>query len=81
MLDKERQKASFGKRDLSQVIYGGKEDFDLFLRRQSIVDNDPVLKFDPSFLHQSRHYMMEEMGKKVLRISEYQKEFPMDGSS
>ena len=29
------------------------------MKRQQVVDNDPVLKFDPSFLHQSRHYMME----------------------
>ena len=81
MLNKERQKASFDKRDLSQIIYEGKEGFDLFLRRQSIVDNDPVLKFDPTFLHQSRRYMMEEMGKKTIRVSEYQKEFPLDGSA
>ena len=81
MLDKERQKASFSKKDLSLVIYDGQEGFDLFMKRQSIIDNDPVLKFDPSFLHQSREAMMEVMGKKVLRVSEYHNLFPLDGTS
>ena len=73
MLEEERRKASFNKRDLSLVIYGGQEGLDLFLKRQSIVDNDPVLRFNPSILHQSRHDKMEDMAKKVLKISEYHK--------
>ena len=51
------------------------------MKRQSIVDNDPVLKFDPSFLHQSRESMMEVMGKKTLRFSQYHNYFPLDGTS
>ena len=81
MLDKERKKASFNKRDLSHVIYDSKEGFELFLKRQSVIDNDPVLKFDPSFLGQSREYMMDVMGKKLLRVTEYHDLFPLDGTS
>ena len=81
MLEDERQKATFNKKDLSLVIYDGKEGFDLYLKRRAIVDTDPVLKFDPSFLHQSRHDMMDVMGKKMLRLSEYHNEFPLDGTA
>lgn len=54
MLEQERKKASFNKRDLSHLIYGGKEGLETFQKQQAIFDNDPVLRFDPSFLHRSR---------------------------
>jgi len=68
MFEAEKKKASFNIRDLSEVIYGGKEGFEEYLKQQTIVDKDPVLKFDPSFHHQSRHHMMEIMSKKLLRL-------------
>ena len=42
---------------------------ELYLKRRATIDNDPELKFNPSFLHQSRHSMMEAMGKKMLRVT------------
>lgn len=68
MFEAERKKASFDKRALSELIYGGKEGLEEYLRQQSIIDKDPVLQFDPTFLHQSRHEMMEVMSKKLLRL-------------
>ena len=81
MLEEERKKASFNKKDLSLIIYDGQEGLDLFLKRQSIVDNDPVLRFNPAMLHQSREAMMDHMGKKVIRLSENHNYFPLDGSA
>lgn len=54
MLDPERKKASFDKVNLSHLIYDGPQGLATYLHQQSIIDNDPVLNFDPSFLHQSR---------------------------
>lgn len=47
MFEAERKKASFNKKDLSELIYGGKEELESYLKKQSIVDTDPVLKFNP----------------------------------
>ena len=80
MFEAERKKASFNKRDLSEIIYGGKEGLEDFLRQQAIVDKDPVLRFDPSFLHQSRHEMMDIMSQKLLRLHEYNNVFKLDGN-
>jgi hypothetical protein len=81
MLEAERKKASFNKRDLSHLIYDGPQGLSTYLKQQSIIDNDPVLMFDPSFLHQSREKMMEHMSRKVLRLHEYHDIFPLDGSA
>jgi hypothetical protein len=68
MFETERKKASFNKRDLSELIYGGKEELENYLQQQSILENDPVLRFNPEFLHQSRHDMMDIMSKKLMRL-------------
>ena len=62
------------------MIYDGEEGLKTYLKQQAIVDNDPVLRFDPSFLHQSREKMMEIMSKKLLRLHSYHDVFPLDGS-
>lgn len=81
MLEAERKKASFNQMDLSYLIYDGKEGYEQFLKKQAVIDSDPVLKFDPSMLHQSREHTMEVMGKKILRIHSYHNIFPLDGST
>lgn len=81
MLQEERQKASFSKQALSHVIYGGPEGLAAYLKRQAICDNDPVLKFDPSLLHQSREQMMDVMAKRVIRFYSYHDIFPANGST
>ena len=47
MFEAERKKASFNKQDLSELIYGGKKELESYLKQQSIIDNDPVLRFNP----------------------------------
>ena len=81
MLESERKKASFNKHDLSLQIYGGEEPLQKYLKMQSIIENDPVLRFDPSFLHQSREDMMTVMSRKLLRLHEYHDVFSLDGSA
>lgn len=45
-----------------------------------MISNDPILKYDPSFLHQSRSNMMNVYAKKVMRLHEFHDQFPLDGS-
>jgi len=45
---------------------------------QEICSTDPELKYDPSFLHQSRADMMTAYAKKVLAFHKY---YPLDGSN
>lgn len=81
MLQAERKKASFNPIYLSYLIYDSKEGYEQFLKKQAVIDSDPVLRFDPSILHQARQTTMEAMGKKVLRIHSYHNIFPLDGSN
>jgi acyl-CoA oxidase len=76
MFDLERKKASFDQLQLSHLIYGGKENFDQFQNVLSVVSNDPIMKYDPTFLHQSRADMMTTYAKKALRFHSI---YPMDG--
>jgi hypothetical protein len=77
MFDSERKKASFNLLHLSHFLYGGKEKFDKFQNKLSVMSNDPALKYDPTFLHQSRADMMNTYAQKTLRFHSY---YPLDGS-
>ena len=54
MFEHERKKATFDPKQLSLFIYGGQAALDSFLQRQALVQNDPVLSFDPATIHRSR---------------------------
>ena len=41
-----------------------------FMKRQAIVENDPVLRFDPATIHRSREEMMTIYAKKLVRYTE-----------
>lgn len=81
MLPLERKKASFNKLDLSYLIYDGKANHENFLKQLDFVAKDPILKYDPSSLHQSRSYMMNVSAKKIMRLHEFHNRFPLDGST
>lgn len=70
MFDKERKKATFDKQLLSCIIYDGKENYEDFMRRQKIIDEDPILRFDPSTLQRSRKEMMNIYAQKLIRYTE-----------
>ena len=76
MLERERKNCSFNKDALMDLVYGSKQKKEEFMKLQQLVANDPVMKFDPSLLHQSRSAQMTHMAKKLLRFHEY---FPLDG--
>ncbi len=45
---------------------------------QAFAANDPVIRFNPSMLHQSRADMMTDLAKKMLKFHET---YPLDGSN
>ena len=75
MLDDERSKASFLKRELSKVIYEGNETLDKFLKNQAVIDNDDTLKFDPSYIQTHRKTTMLVHAQKLLQ---HHKHFQFD---
>lgn len=70
MLEEERQKASFDPLKLSCVIHDSREEAENFVKRQKILENDPILKFDPATIHRSRSELMAIYAKKLIRYTE-----------
>lgn len=70
MFEEERKLGSFDKIELSRIIYGSAEAHQEFLRMQDIVDNDPILKFDPSIIQRSRAELINIYANKLIRYSE-----------
>lgn len=70
MFEHERKKATFDVKQLSLFIYDGQQGLDSFLKRQQIVDNDPILRFDPATIHRSREDLLNIYAKKVVRYTE-----------
>lgn len=75
MFAEERQLATFDKKLLSYIIYDSKELHEDFVQRQVIVDNDPILKFDPAIIRRSRKDLINIYAKKLIRYSEV---FPLN---
>lgn len=69
MFEEERKKATFDNKELSYIIYGSKKEYEDFLERQRLIDNDPVLKFDPSIVQRSRRELLNIYAKKHIRYS------------
>ena len=67
MLEEERSKASFTKRELSKVIYEGSENLETFLKIQKAVDNDEILKYDPSYVQTDRKKNMLAHAHKLIQ--------------
>lgn len=78
MFESEKKKASFDQLLLSHIIYGGKENFDAFQNMSAVLSTDPTLKFDPTYLYQSRADMMTAYTKKMLKFHNY---YPLDGTT
>lgn len=78
MLDLERKRASFNIQELSHIIYGGKDKYDEFQNILSLCHNDPVMRYDPSFLGGSRADMMTTFATKILKFHSY---YPLDSSN
>lgn len=72
MLEEERSKASFTKRELSKVIYRGSENLENFLKVQSVVDGNKTLAFDPALIHTHRKTNMLAHAHKLI---EYHRNF------
>ncbi len=70
MLQAERKKASFDQDQLSLFIYENRDKLNDFLKVQSMVSNDDILKFDPSNIQTSRSNNMLVHAKKLLRYHE-----------
>lgn len=51
------------------------------MKAQELLANDPVLRFDPSFHHQSRQEMIKRYAEKFMRFHEYHDRYPLDGST
>ncbi len=45
---------------------------------QAFAANDPVIRFNPAMLHQSRADIMTDLAKKILKFHE---SYPLDGSN
>ncbi len=52
------------------VIYGSAQLHEDFLRKQALIDSDPVLRFDPAILQRSRAELINIYAKKLIRFSE-----------
>lgn len=70
MLEEERKRASFDKKELSYVIYGSKDKLERFIERQQIIENDPIMRFDPAIIQRSRAELMNIHAKKLIRFTE-----------
>lgn len=68
MFEAERKRATFDVNLMSHLIYGGKEKFDEFQKMQAFAANDPVIRFNPAILHQSRADMMTDVAKRTLKF-------------
>lgn len=78
MFSQERSKASFDIDSLSHFLYGGKGKFEEFQTKLATLANDSVMKFDPSFLSESRADMMTAYAKKTMKFHSH---YPLDGST
>ncbi|CAD8203489.1 unnamed protein product [Paramecium octaurelia] len=54
MLEAERKQGQFPLLEMSHLLYGGKDQFDKFLERQSFFDNHPMFKVNHDFYNKSR---------------------------
>ena len=70
MLEEERHRGTFDKLDMSYMLYGGKENYDKFVNIQKLVAEDPILKFNPEFIHTHRKENMLMHAKKLIRYHE-----------
>lgn len=69
-LDKYRSQLSFNPSDLIPLIHGSSEAASDFLKYQSSISNDPILRFDPSQLGEDRRTLYKMMCEKALRYEE-----------
>ena len=70
MYTTQQQKATFDPHQLSLVIYGNQQQLNDFIYRQKIIENDPVLAFDPATIHRSREDLLNIYAKKLVRYTE-----------
>ena len=71
-LAQERASLPFSLDELSQFIYGSKEELELFLKYQSVMDKEPLHKHDPDFYSLSRK---DKIKKYIKRFHHYHKQF------
>ena len=69
-LDKLRTLSSFNPVDLIPVIHGSHQAASDFISYQNIIANDPILRFDPAMLGESRHSLFSMMCQKTIRYHE-----------
>jgi hypothetical protein len=70
MFESERQLATFDKQHLANIIYGGQDGAQKFLKRQAVIDNDPILQFDPSTIGRSREELLNIYARKLIRYTD-----------
>lgn len=74
-LQEERDRISFSLSDLSILIYGSKEDLDLYLKYQEVMDKEPIHQHDPNFHSLSRE---EKIRSYIKRLHHYHKQFDLN---
>lgn len=69
-LEKERSQLSFSPSVLSEVLFGSPAAIQEFIKYQEIIANDPILKFQPELIGESRVELFKVMCQKTLRYHE-----------
>ena len=70
MYNTEKLKSTFDPHQLSLILHGGQQPLNDFIHRQKIIENDPILAFDPATIHRSREDLLNIYAKKIVRYTE-----------